>query len=298
MTFEQAKLRNDYSFSTYEIEGVLSEIRNNHMDSLWENGDQIRGAAVLEIGYVDIEVNICTKEQCGLCVPDEERKEPVIDYFTCLKRGDTEDSWDSDDYLERPVRVDWNAADWKEQLEEDMFLALDMYVKQNKYNYDAPNYYRGKQRPLSEKQSADMNSGENQTAEELAPVEAPGKFYKTAKQVCEGCGKSFHIMYCSDGTYKYLGETCSCEAGFHPADGEPSISEWLESLSNTAKCMFHVRQKEWGEIPNIFKGTWQDYYNEHPEWIGRRTVMSTCLNHNAEDKGKLFIEGIDFLIEE
>ena len=35
------------------------------MESLTEAGDPIRGAAVLEKGYIDIELNICSAEQVG-----------------------------------------------------------------------------------------------------------------------------------------------------------------------------------------------------------------------------------------
>lgn len=136
MTLEQAKLRNDYKFNTDEIERDLTEIRNNYMESLYENGDPIRGAAVLEIGHVDIEVNISTYEQCGI---EDKGKIPMIDYFACLKRGETDDSWDSDGYLDYSINVNWNACDWKEQLEKDMFCALDMYVQKNGYSYDKPN---------------------------------------------------------------------------------------------------------------------------------------------------------------
>ena len=136
MTFEQAKARSDYKFNTDGIENVISEIRNNYMDSLLEYGDPIRGAAVLEIGHVDVEVNIFTHEQCGII---DKGKIPKIDYFTCLKHGDTDDSWESDDYLDCDVNVDWNTDNWKEQLERDMFRALDAYVQSNGYSYDRPN---------------------------------------------------------------------------------------------------------------------------------------------------------------
>ena len=56
------------------------------------------------------------------------------------------------------------------------------------------------------------------------------KIYKTVEQECDGCGKHFHIRYCSDGTYEYIGEVCDCLASFHPVNGEPSISEWIEQI--------------------------------------------------------------------
>lgn len=56
------------------------------------------------------------------------------------------------------------------------------------------------------------------------------KVHKTAEQECHGCGKRFYLRYCSDGTYKHIGESCDCEADFSPVDGELSISEWIEYL--------------------------------------------------------------------
>lgn len=136
MTFEQAKSRKDYRFSFVETESTVEEIRKNHMESLYENGDPIRGAAVLEIGHVDIELNIATYEQCGVT---DKGNIPMLNYFACLKHGDTDDSWESDDYLDYNINVDWNADNWKEQLEKDMFKALDLYVRKNGYSYDCPN---------------------------------------------------------------------------------------------------------------------------------------------------------------
>ena len=56
------------------------------------------------------------------------------------------------------------------------------------------------------------------------------KIYKIVEQICEGCGKHFYLKYCSDGTYEYVGEVCDCEDGFSAVDGDPSISEWMETL--------------------------------------------------------------------
>lgn len=63
MKFSEAKQRNDYRFTLNEIENIIGDIRNNCMKNLYENGDGYRGVAVLEIGYVDVEVNIYTEEQ-------------------------------------------------------------------------------------------------------------------------------------------------------------------------------------------------------------------------------------------
>ncbi len=62
--------------------------------------------------------------------------------------------------------------------------------------------------------------------------------------------------------------------------------------------MYHIKQAEWDNIPEDYKGTWQDYYNEHPEWIGRRVVMSGCVIKDPSKKGYLMVEGVHFAIEE
>lgn len=138
MTFEEAKQRNDYKFSLNGIENLIEDIRNNCMKNLYENGDGYRGAAVLEIGYVDVEVNIYSYRQCILNA-DPEDQTPLIDYFTCLKRGENNDDWESAGYLDYSLNVDWNANNWEEQLEKDMFKALNEYVKANGYSYDYAN---------------------------------------------------------------------------------------------------------------------------------------------------------------
>lgn len=53
---------------------------------------------------------------------------------------------------------------------------------------------------------------------------------KVVMQECICCGQRFPIRYYEDGTIEYIGETCNCESDFEPIDGEPSISEWMETL--------------------------------------------------------------------
>lgn len=47
---------------------------------------------------------------------------------------------------------------------------------------------------------------------------------------CSQCGHDFLVRYNPDGTYDYKESPCDCEADFYPAEGEPSISEWLATL--------------------------------------------------------------------
>lgn len=136
MTFEEAKKRPDYKFVLNGIESDIEDIRSNCMKGLYENGDPERGIAILEIGYVDIEVNLMTYEQVGEHPGD---KRPIINYFSCIKYGDNDNDWRSDDYVDHDINVNWVLDNWAEQLERDMFEALNKYVVQKGYSYDHAN---------------------------------------------------------------------------------------------------------------------------------------------------------------
>lgn len=58
--------------------------------------------------------------------------------------------------------------------------------------------------------------------------------------------------------------------------------------------MIKVSKEQWQAIHKDYKGVWQDYHNEHPEWLGRKTVLSGCV---SDEIGKLLIEGVHFVIE-
>lgn len=62
--------------------------------------------------------------------------------------------------------------------------------------------------------------------------------------------------------------------------------------------MIHVSRKKWDSIPMDYKGTWQDYYHEKPEWIGKKVVMSGCISEDPNEKGYLMVEGVHFVIDE
>lgn len=36
--------------------------------------------------------------------------------------------------------------------------------------------------------------------------------------------------------------------------------------------MIEISKEEWNLIENTYKGEWQDYYNEHPEWVGKKLL--------------------------
>lgn len=61
--------------------------------------------------------------------------------------------------------------------------------------------------------------------------------------------------------------------------------------------MIKVSKEKWESICDDYKGTWMDYHNEHPEWIGRKVVMSACITGNVNEVCNLLIEGVHFNIE-
>lgn len=61
--------------------------------------------------------------------------------------------------------------------------------------------------------------------------------------------------------------------------------------------MLVISKAEWDAIPADYKGEWHDYYGDHPEWLGRKVVMSTCVTHNPDEVCSLLVEGVHFVIE-
>ena len=70
LTFDQARKRKDYSFTLNELPSLIDDLQKDYMSATCENGDPYRGVAVLEVGYVDVELNITTYEQCGHSVTE------------------------------------------------------------------------------------------------------------------------------------------------------------------------------------------------------------------------------------
>ncbi len=55
-------------------------------------------------------------------------------------------------------------------------------------------------------------------------------------------------------------------------------------------CMKVITENEYNALPNDFKGTYQNYYGDHPEWEGRRTAAFPL------ELPGLFIEGVNLKI--
>lgn len=131
MTFEEARQRPDYCFRLNGIQLLIRDIREEHLEIDLDNGPLI-GKAVLEIGYVDIEVNISVLGMFG----EMPVYKPIIEYFMCFK---TESDWEPIGYLGIDADVDWWSNRWKEELEKDMFLVLDRSVRFRRLSYNRPN---------------------------------------------------------------------------------------------------------------------------------------------------------------
>lgn len=131
MTFEEARQRPDYRFRLNGIQLLIRDIREEHLEIDLDNGPLI-GKAVLEIGYVDIEVNISILGMFG----EMPVYKPIIEYFMCFK---AENDWEPIGYLGIDANVDWWSNRWKEELEKDMFLVLDNSVRFRRLSYNRPN---------------------------------------------------------------------------------------------------------------------------------------------------------------
>jgi len=72
----------------------------------------------------------------------------------------------------------------------------------------------------------------------------------------------------------------------------------IEEYTNkyTVGKLITVSQEKWDSICEDYKGIWQDYYDECPEWKGRRVVMSGCITEDPAELGKLLVEGVHFEI--
>ena len=60
--------------------------------------------------------------------------------------------------------------------------------------------------------------------------------------------------------------------------------------------MLTITEKEYNNIAPDYRGIFQDYWGDHPEWKGKRTVMSTCITNNPNELCSLWIEGVHFKI--
>lgn len=78
-----------------------------------------------------------------------------------------------------------------------------------------------------------------------------------------------------------------------------TVIDWTDTADGVFKgyIFFHdasnmkrITQAEYDAIGSDYKGVWQDYYGDRPEWKGRRTAML------AEYGTRLLIEGVSLEI--
>ena len=60
--------------------------------------------------------------------------------------------------------------------------------------------------------------------------------------------------------------------------------------------MITITRKAYEAIDSDYRGIYHDYWNIHPEWFGRRVVISTCITNNPNETAELWIENVNFKI--
>lgn len=130
------KARKDYKYTDTEVaEYWIEEIRKGFTDS---PSAYVWGIAILEIGNFDIELNITSAEENRIDINGEVFYKFDIDYYICTKAADCDGfkDWFDIGYLDGKPNVDWNAENWRDQLERDMVNALCEFMKENDFDFD------------------------------------------------------------------------------------------------------------------------------------------------------------------
>jgi hypothetical protein len=55
-----------------------------------------------------------------------------------------------------------------------------------------------------------------------------------------------------------------------------------------------ITQAEWDKISDDFKDVWQAYFDDRSEWLGRKTIVSTCITNDYTAPAKLLIQDVHF----
>ena len=134
----------NYIMKYNHMDEYRNEIVNGKFDDFdEENPDFVSawGIAVLELPWIDIELNI----SAACDGPNGESiNKPSLAYFICLKGIDDEDmeQWISVGYVDHlfPVDVDFSADNWKEKLEKQMYDTLQKVIDKFGFKADAPNF--------------------------------------------------------------------------------------------------------------------------------------------------------------
>lgn len=146
MTIEEARKRNDYKFkidtTTADRELLIKSMTYSQHEAefkeRYEDAGPDRGVAVLEVGYIDIELNLTAYgAEYFICVNTGRNGDPIYDwesvgYVDDLFYGVADSEW-------KYVDVDFDAENWRKLLERDMFETLNHVVEQTQWTYDSPN---------------------------------------------------------------------------------------------------------------------------------------------------------------
>lgn len=120
-------------------------------------------------------------------------------------------------------------------------------------------------------------------------------------QECQECGKRFPVTYCEDGTIKYISDTCDCESGFTPIEGQPSISEWLEIIRENKDKWFctdpdsfqHCKEHENGKY-SFVEIVWLDTVEGDPGYPDKEYTVKSAyvdLDDYNEKEREIAISG-------
>lgn len=132
-----------YKFNCSYLDTYRNEIINRKLENVnEENGFAAWGVAVLEMEWIDIELNL----SAVYSEADETyTSEPDLSYFICLRGLDNFNcpDWISAGYIDHlfPVTVDFAADDWKEKLEKEMYDVLQKVIEKYGFKTNEPNFH-------------------------------------------------------------------------------------------------------------------------------------------------------------
>lgn len=102
---------------------LLPSLQEGHIHLGGRDGYSVWGAATLETDDISLSLNL--HEACQVDEYPKDSHAVVARYFLSL----CEENWARDGYLCYPVSVNWNASDWKDQLEADMEEKLSLAIE-------------------------------------------------------------------------------------------------------------------------------------------------------------------------
>lgn len=109
-------------------------------EEAWEKfKENDRILAVIEFPCVDIELEMWTAGGYYFDEATADDDEISLAYVVCKKFGDGAYDWDTDDFVQKHITVDFSSPTWEDELEQDMLETLDKYVEEHGYSYTEVN---------------------------------------------------------------------------------------------------------------------------------------------------------------